>query len=197
MSTVVVKLGVGNTASVMFALERLNAPATLTDDPARIADAERIILPGVGAAAHAMDLIAQKGLRDILCAFKRPLLGVCLGQQLLFDSSEEGDAEGLALLPGRVKRLPASKEAPAPHMGWQLDDTCFGAVCGARCPHAYIRDRAMVLRVELGASVALGGTHPFDAADGVEAVPAPYPCVRRARPPEPCTQRYETYDGAQ
>lgn len=118
MSTVVVKLGVGNTASVMFALERLGAPATLTDDPTCIADAERIILPGVGAAAHAMNLIAQKGLRDILRAFKRPLLGVCLGQQLLFESSEEGDAEGLALLPGRVTRLPASKEAPAPHMGW-------------------------------------------------------------------------------
>ncbi|HEX8901424.1 imidazole glycerol phosphate synthase subunit HisH [Vitreimonas sp.] len=118
MSTVVVKLGVGNTASVMFALERLNALATLTDDPVRIADAERIILPGVGAAAHAMELIAQKGLRDILRAFERPLLGVCLGQQLLFESSDEGDAEGLALLPGRVTRLPASKEAPAPHMGW-------------------------------------------------------------------------------
>lgn len=108
------------------------------------------------------------------------------------DAGSAWDAAVAAMLAPRADRVD-----PAPHMGWMLDDTCFGAVCGPRCPHAYIRDRAMVLRVELGASVALGGTHPFDAADGVEAVPAPYPCVRRARPPEPCTQRYETYDGAQ
>ena len=116
--TVVVKLGVGNTASVMFALERLNAPAVLSDDPARIADAERVILPGVGAAAHAMRLLEEKGLRGVLTRFTRPLLGVCLGQQLLYDSSDEGGAEGLHLAPGRVTALPASRETPAPHMGW-------------------------------------------------------------------------------
>lgn len=118
MSVAVVKLGIGNTASVMFALERLGVRAELTDDAARITDAERVILPGVGAAAHAMALMAEKGLRDVLSRFTRPLLGVCLGQQLLFESSEEGDAQGLAMLPGRVARLPASKQTPAPHMGW-------------------------------------------------------------------------------
>lgn len=118
MSVAVVKLGVGNTASVMFALERLGVRAELTDDAARIADAERVILPGVGAAAHAMALMAEKGLRDTLARFPRPLLGICLGQQLLLESSEEGDARGLGLLPGRVTRLPPSKQAPAPHMGW-------------------------------------------------------------------------------
>ncbi len=118
MSVAVVKLGIGNTASVMFALERLGVCAELTDDAARITDAERVILPGVGAAAHAMALMAEKGLRDVLSRFTRPLLGVCLGQQLLFESSEEGDAQGLAMLPGRVARLPASEQTPAPHMGW-------------------------------------------------------------------------------
>lgn len=118
MGVAVVKLGVGNTASVMFALDRLGAHAVLTDDAARIAEAERVILPGVGAAAHAMALMAEKGLRDALVSFTRPLLGICLGQQLLFDSSEEGEAKGLGVLPGRVTRLPASKQAPAPHMGW-------------------------------------------------------------------------------
>jgi imidazole glycerol-phosphate synthase subunit HisH len=118
MTTAVVKLGVGNTASVMFALERLAAPAVLTDDPARIADAERVILPGVGAAAHAMRLIEEKGLRNVLAGFARPLLGVCLGQQLLYDWSEEGDAEGLHRVSGRVSALPASRQTPAPHMGW-------------------------------------------------------------------------------
>jgi glutamine amidotransferase len=118
MSAVVVKLGVGNTASVMFALERLNAAAVLTDDPGAIAEAERIILPGVGAAAHAMALIDAKGLRTVLGGFKRPLLGICLGQQLLYESSEEGNAQGLALIKGRIERLASSPDAPIPHMGW-------------------------------------------------------------------------------
>jgi glutamine amidotransferase len=118
MTTAVVKLGVGNTASVMFALERLRAPAVLTDDPLRIGEADRVILPGVGAAAHAMRLIDDKGLREALRKFQRPLMGVCLGQQLLYDWSEEGDAEGLHLVGGRVTALAASRQTPAPHMGW-------------------------------------------------------------------------------
>lgn len=117
MSTAVVKLGVGNTASVMFSLERIGAEAELTDDPARIASAERVILPGVGAAAHAMALLEERGLRDVLRVYKRPLLGICLGQQLLYESSEEGDATGLGLLPGRVTRF-TSRDLIIPHMGW-------------------------------------------------------------------------------
>jgi glutamine amidotransferase len=118
MSVAVVKLGVGNTASVMFALKRLGAPAVLTDDPQRVAEAERIILPGVGAAAHAMRRLREKGLSDVLRAFTRPLLGICLGQQLLYEASDEGDAEGLGRIAGRVTQLPATPQAPSPHMGW-------------------------------------------------------------------------------
>lgn len=118
MSTAVVRLGVGNTASVMFALERLGAPAVLTDDPVRVGEAERIILPGVGAAAHAMRLLREKKLGDVLAGFTRPLLGICLGQQLLYEASDEGDARGLGRIAGRVTQLPPSRQAPAPHMGW-------------------------------------------------------------------------------
>lgn len=118
MSVAVVKLGVGNTASVMFALERLGARAVLTEDAAQITEAERLILPGVGAAAYAMEMLDAKGLRDAIAQFARPLLGICLGQQLLFESSEEGDAQGLGLLQGRVTHLPASPTSPSPHMGW-------------------------------------------------------------------------------
>lgn len=118
MSVAVIKLGVGNTASVMFALERLGAEAVLTDDPARVAEAERVILPGVGAAAYAMRVLEANGLRDVLSAFPRPLLGVCLGQQVLYEHSEEGDAIGLGLLAGDVTALPSSKALPSPHMGW-------------------------------------------------------------------------------
>lgn len=118
MSVAVIKLGVGNTASVLFALERLGVDAALTDDPAVVANAERIILPGVGAAAPAMRALNESGLRDVLLRFTRPLLGICLGQQLLFDHSEEGDAKGLGLIPGNVGALPSSWQLPTPHMGW-------------------------------------------------------------------------------
>lgn len=118
MTVAVVKLGVGNTAAVMFALERLGASAVLTDDAGLIADAERVILPGVGAAAYAMERIDACGLRETLRTFARPLLGICLGQQLLFEASEEGDARGFGLLEGRVTHLPASPRSVCPHMGW-------------------------------------------------------------------------------
>ena len=118
MDVAVVKLGVGNTASVMFALERLGARALLTEDPVQVRDAPRVILPGVGAAAAVMRLLSQNGMAEVLRKFSRPLLGICLGQQLLYDRSEEGDAEGLGLLPGAVTALGATAERPSPHMGW-------------------------------------------------------------------------------
>jgi glutamine amidotransferase len=114
----VVQLGVGNTASVMFALERLGARARLTSDAREIEEAERLILPGVGAAAHAMGRIDALGLAQVLEAFERPLLGVCLGQQLLYDRSEEGEADGLGRIEGVVRRLSPAPDRPVPHMGW-------------------------------------------------------------------------------
>lgn len=118
MDVAVIKLGVGNTASVMFALERLGVKATLTGDPAQLRDAERAILPGVGAAAAAMRLLDESGMRDVLSTFTRPLLGICLGQQVLYDRSDEGDAAGLGLIHGEVVALEATAQRPAPHMGW-------------------------------------------------------------------------------
>lgn len=118
MEVGVVKFGAGNTASVLFALERLGARGALIDDPAQAASAERLILPGVGAAAAAMENLAASGMAAALKAFPRPLLGVCLGMQLLYERSEEGDAEGLGILRGEVTALPSSIAAPAPHMGW-------------------------------------------------------------------------------
>jgi glutamine amidotransferase len=101
MTVAVIKVGVGNTASVMFALERLGTAAILTADAVQVAEAERIILPGVGAAAAAMRLL-QGDLRDALIGFTRPLLGICLGQQLFYDYSHEGNAAGLGLLGGEA-----------------------------------------------------------------------------------------------
>lgn len=114
----VIAYGAGNTASVRFALERLGARVRLTDEAAAVAGADRLILPGVGAAGYAMQRLTALGLVEPIRAFPRPLLGVCLGQQLLFEASDEGDAALLGLIAGRVTRLEPAPRLPSPHMGW-------------------------------------------------------------------------------
>jgi glutamine amidotransferase len=114
----VVAYGAGNVASVRFALERLGAEVRLVSTAAEIDGAERLILPGVGAAGYAMARLAELGMVEAIRAFPRPLLGVCLGQQLLFERSDEGEAEMLGLIPGRVARMEPGPSRPVPHMGW-------------------------------------------------------------------------------
>lgn len=110
--------GGANIASVKFALERLGVRSELTTDTAVIAAAERVILPGVGSAAEGMKRLRQRGLVDCVRALTQPVLGICLGMQLLFDDSAEGPTRTLGLLPGRVDLLPASPGIQVPHMGW-------------------------------------------------------------------------------
>jgi len=115
----IVDSGGANIASVRFALERLGVLSELTADPAVIRSAERVILPGVGAASEGMKRLQAKGLIDCVRALTQPVLGVCLGMQLLFEESEEdGGVQTLGLIPGRVARLPDSPGVTVPHMGW-------------------------------------------------------------------------------
>ena len=116
--TTVVDTGGANLASIVCALERLGACADVTLDVGRIGAAERVILPGVGAAGESMRRIAEAGLRERLVTLRQPVLGICLGMQLLFESSEEDDSECLALLPGRVARIEPAPGVRVPHMGW-------------------------------------------------------------------------------
>lgn len=118
MSTVVIDSGGANLASLRYALERLGAHVTVTLEAEKIQQAERVILPGVGAAGAAMQRLNAAGLVPVLRQLQRPLLGICLGMQLLFEHSAEDDTETLGILSGRIERLPASPELPAPHMGW-------------------------------------------------------------------------------
>lgn len=115
---VVVDAGGSNLGSVRFALERLGVRATVSRDAAAIAEAERIILPGVGAAAPGMARLHELGLVECIRGAKQPLLGVCLGMQLLFERSEEGDIDMLGLLPGEVRALSPQPGIRIPHMGW-------------------------------------------------------------------------------
>ncbi len=110
--------GGANIGSVRYALARLGVEAPLTDDWNVIRGAERVILPGVGAAGRAMETLQRNGLKERLPALTQPVLGICLGMQLMFDSSEEDDVGCLGILPGRVKQLIGDAAHRIPHMGW-------------------------------------------------------------------------------
>ena len=119
MRATVVDLGLGNLGSVLQALKRAGGEPRLSADPAEIAGAPRVVLPGVAAFGMGMERAARfaPALREAL-ARKAPVMGICLGMQLLFEEGEEdGVRPGLGLLPGRVTRLP--KEVQVPHIGWQ------------------------------------------------------------------------------
>jgi glutamine amidotransferase len=118
----IIDYGMGNLRSVQKALERVGHAATITDDPAVLADASKLILPGVGAFRDAIGAIEARGLADpIRAAIEggKPFLGVCLGLQLLFDTSyEDGTYRGLGIVPGEVVRFELPGEFKVPHMGW-------------------------------------------------------------------------------
>lgn len=118
MDVAVIDAGGANLGSVRYALERLGAVPRFARDGDELRDARRVILPGVGVAGPAMRLLHERGFVATLQRMQTPLLGICLGMQLLFERSEEGDVECLGLLPGRVVRLQAGEGLRIPHIGW-------------------------------------------------------------------------------
>jgi len=110
--------GGANIASLRFALARLGVDGELTADPDAIRSASHVILPGVGAARAAMDRLRQKGLDVVIPRLTQPVLGICLGLQLLFERSEEDETECLGILKGVVRRFTPAPGRPVPHMGW-------------------------------------------------------------------------------
>ena len=114
----IIDSGGANIASLLFALERLGYDATLTIAADVITGADRVILPGVGAAADAMQRLRDSKLVDVIRGLQQPVLGICLGMQLLADASEEEDVECLGIIPGVAGRLPVADGFPVPNMGW-------------------------------------------------------------------------------
>ena len=114
----IIDSGGANIASVRFALERLGVDSVLTADPAVISAAERVILPGVGAAPVAMAQLARAGLVECIRSLTQPVLGICLGMQLLFERSEEGDTPLLGLVGGTCGAFNPGMGLTVPHMGW-------------------------------------------------------------------------------
>lgn len=118
MSVVIVASGGANIASLQAALDRLDCPATLTIDAGEIRAASHVILPGVGAAADAMRRLDQLGLGEVLPTLTQPVLGICLGMQLLGEASEEDGAACLGITSDRARLIRSAPDRPVPHMGW-------------------------------------------------------------------------------
>jgi glutamine amidotransferase len=114
----IVDVGCGNIGSVGIAFERFGLAPAITGDAEAIAAADKVILPGVGAAGYAMEQIEARGLKGPLRTLKQPVLGICLGMQLLFDRSEEEETECLGIVAGSVRKLEPDPGRPVPHMGW-------------------------------------------------------------------------------
>ncbi len=132
----IIDSGGANIASLQYAIERLGIESQVTTDAQTLRAASHVILPGVGAAADCMERLRGANLVETIRGLRQPLLGVCVGMQLLFESSEEGDVSCLGLLPGRVQRFADRDGLPVPHMGWNqlefarpsplLDDVASG-----------------------------------------------------------------------
>lgn len=116
MKLVIINYGAGNTQSVKYAFQRLNVNPVLSDDKVEILSADKIIFPGVGHAKAAMDVLKEKGLDVLIPQLKQPVLGICLGMQLMCKFSEEGNTECLGIIDEKVKLF--KPKLKVPHVGW-------------------------------------------------------------------------------
>lgn len=116
MKIVIINYGAGNIQSILFAIERLGYTAVLTNNPSEIQAADKVIFPGVGEASYAMQKLKESGLDALIPSLKQPVLGICLGMQLMCNHSEEGNTKGLGIFDADVVRF--STNVKVPQMGW-------------------------------------------------------------------------------
>ncbi len=119
MSVAIVKYNAGNIRSVVLALRRLGVEPQLTDDPRQLAMADKVLFPGQGEASHVMAYLREHKLDEVILSLRQPVLGICIGQQLLCARSAEGDVDCLGIFDVPVERLlPTERQQKVPHMGW-------------------------------------------------------------------------------
>lgn len=118
MNLAIIKYNAGNIRSVLYALERIGVQAEVTDDHEKIRSADKVIFPGVGEASSAMNSLRQNNLDKLIKELRQPVLGICVGMQLLCDHSEENDTGCLGIIPVQVKKFSAQPEIKVPQIGW-------------------------------------------------------------------------------
>ena len=143
MKTVIIKYNAGNVQSVMFALDRLGAPYLLTDDEAEIRSADKVIFPGVGEASTAMNYLRQRGLDKLIPSLTQPVLGTCVGMQLMCRYSEENNTTCMGIFDIDVRRFPArlgdgTPGLKVPHTGWNNIHTLRGPLTNGLPENAYV-----------------------------------------------------------
>jgi glutamine amidotransferase len=186
MKIVIINYGAGNIQSIRFAIQRLGYEAVLSNNPEDIETADKVIFPGVGEASSAMKKLRASGLDDLIPNLKQPVLGICLGMQLMCNSSEEGNTEGLGIFDVDVVRF--SNTVKVPQIGWnEISNLKSGLFKGIGeeeyiyLVHSYYapicNDTIAVSEYELNYSAALGranfyGTqfHPEKSSDGGERI---------------------------
>lgn len=137
MKVAIVQYNAGNIYSVVHALKRLGVEPVLTDDADTLRSADKVLFPGQGEASQAMGYLHQHGLDKVICSLTQPVLGICIGQQLMCRHSEEGNTDCLGIFPAEVKRFqPKRHEDKVPHMGWNqltLPRTATGEAVNSLC----------------------------------------------------------------
>jgi len=133
MSIVIIQYNAGNIQSVLYALERLGQTAVVTDDPVTIQQADKVIFPGVGEASSAMNYLRERGLDQVIIGLQQPVLGICLGMQLLCSYSEENDTTCLGIFDEKVLRMQPGQVPPPPdQLQWKIPQMGWNNIYGLR-----------------------------------------------------------------
>ncbi len=138
MKVAIVKYNAGNISSVEKALRRLDVNPVITDDPEIIGSADKVVFPGVGAADVTMAYLKGHGLDAVIRGLKQPVLGICLGMQLMCRHSEEGDTDGLGIFDVDVKKFAGGEVHKVPHMGWNTIGQLKGELFGKEMENKYV-----------------------------------------------------------
>jgi len=140
MKVAIIKYNAGNIRSVDHALSRVGVSGEITDDPERIRKADKVIFPGVGEAANTMKYLKERGLDRLIAGLRQPVLGICLGQQLMCSWSEEGDTPCIGIFEEEVRHFPdgSAQGLKVPHMGWNSLRQTTGTLFGSSLEGAYV-----------------------------------------------------------
>ena len=166
MDIAIIKYNAGNIYSVDFALKRLGVNPIITADPELLNKADKIIFPGVGEAFTTMEHLKAAKLDQVIVNLKQPVLGICLGMQLMCKHSEEGDADCLGIFPAEVKRLvPQKHEDKVPHMGWNTLTNVQGKLFDAKIENQFVYFvHSFYVPLNEFTAATTDYIHPFSAA---------------------------------